>query len=77
MTQPRGFPGNFLLFSLVQERPATEVPNSRSESAQKTTTEGTIWEIFGFDWGRLANCTGIFPGGGSGKEGFTRAGNAV
>jgi hypothetical protein len=58
-----GHPWSFLLFLLFRSRPATEAPNSRSESAQKTTVEGTNWEIFGFDWGSAAECTAIFQEG--------------
>jgi hypothetical protein len=51
---------SFLLILIVQKRPATEVPNSRFESAQKTTTAGANWEIFRFDCGDIVKRTGIF-----------------
>jgi hypothetical protein len=50
VTQQWGIPGiQFLVIIIVQKRPATEAFNSQVESAQKTTTTGANWEIFGFD----------------------------
>jgi hypothetical protein len=51
-----------LVILIVQKRPATEAPISQVESAKKATGAGTNWEIFRFDWGALAECTGIFDG---------------
>ena len=52
VTQQWGSHGiQFLLITIVQKRPATEALNSQVESAQKTTSTGANWEIFGFDWG--------------------------
>jgi hypothetical protein len=39
----------FLIIIVVQKRPATEALNSQVESAQKTTSTGANWEIFGFE----------------------------
>jgi hypothetical protein len=50
LTQQWGSRGiQFLLIIIVQKRPATEALNSPVESAQKTTSTGANWEIFGFE----------------------------
>jgi hypothetical protein len=50
VTQQWGIPGiQFLIIIVVQKRPATEALNSQVESAQKTTSTGANWEIFGFE----------------------------
>jgi hypothetical protein len=50
VTQQWGIPEiQFLIVIVVQKRPATEALNSQVESAQKTTSTGANWEIFGFE----------------------------